>query len=309
MSSDIDIITDAAAGEDAGAVRPFPWTRTFAWSVRRELWEHRAIYLAPSVVAAFVTLVHFLATLTTAGQRAATLADPARRGDFMVHYDAVAGAIVVTALLVGVLYALGALHGERRDRSIMFWKSLPISDRTAVLAKAAVPMLVLPLLSFALVAASSSAMILLQSFVWSLQGFDARELWERVDLPFLWLSLLYGLPFMALWYAPVYAWILLVSAWAPRWPFMWAIAPFAAAFIVQHTMLHHTVGHWAMEKRLGGGVIEPFSIGGTGSVWIQRLSDLEPLRLYTLPGLWIGVALAALFLAGAIHMRRSRGPL
>jgi ABC-2 type transport system permease protein len=286
-----------------------PWTRAFYWSLRRELWEHRALYLAPLAVAAFAMLIHLLATFTTAGVRSASLADPARSRGFMMHYDAVTGLIVISALLVGVLYAVGALYGERRDRSVLFWKSLPVSDTTTVLSKAAVPMLVLPVVIFGLAVAATIVMAALQSFVWSLQGFDPRTLWGRLDLPFLWLSLLYGLPFMVLWYAPIYAWLLLVSAWAPRWPFMWAAAPFLAAFIVQHTILHHTVGHWALERRLGGGVIQPFSAGGEGKVWIERLSDLEPLRLYTLPGLWVGVALAAAFLAAAIHMRRTRGPI
>ena len=299
----------SATFEPEAAPAAVPRTRAFYWSLRRELWEHRALYLAPFAVGAFATLVHFLATLTTGGGRAEMLADPGRARGLMMHYDAVTGLIVISALLVGVLYAVGALYGERRDRSVLFWKSLPVSDATTVLAKAAVPLVVLPVVIFVLAVIATTVMGAMQSFVWSLQGHDPRELWARLDLPFLWLSLVYGLPFMALWYAPVYAWLLLVGAWAPRWPFMWAAAPFVGVFIVQHSVLHHTVGHWAMERRLGGGVIQPYSEGGRGAVWIQSLTDLEPVRLYTLPGLWIGVALAAALLAGAVHMRRTQGPI
>ncbi|MDP8915632.1 MAG: ABC transporter permease, partial [Pseudomonadota bacterium] len=216
---------------------------------------------------------------------------------------------VVFSLLVGVLYSAGALYGERRDRSILFWKSLPVSDLTAVLAKAAVPLVVLPLIVFAVAVAATSLMIILQTLVWLADGFDPRELWARVDLPSLWLFLLYGLPFMALWYAPIYAWLLLVSGWAERWPVLWAAAPFVAVLIVEHLLLHQTPAHWLLERRLGGGVLQPYTVDGAGAVWIERLSELEPARLYSLPGLWIGLIIAAALLAAAVRLRRSRGPI
>jgi ABC-2 type transport system permease protein len=178
-----------------------------------------------------------------------------------------------------------------------------------VLSKAAVPMVLLPILTFGLIVAANLVMLALQSVVWAVDGFDPRDLWARLDLPFLWLSLLYGLPFMALWNAPLYAWMLLVSAWARRVPFLWAVAPFVALLIVEHTAFHRTTGHWMLERRFAGAIREPFTVGGDGSTWIERLSDLDPVRLYSLPGLWVGVAVAALFLFAAVRMRRSRGPM
>ena len=317
MSSEVDTMSTAAAAPATEADAAFPWTRTFYWSVRRELWEHRGIYLAPLAVAAFAIFVHLLSAVAIApGERAAILANPARAREFMAPYNAVSGVIVIAGLLVGVLYSAGALHGERRDRSILFWKSLPVSDTTTVLAKAAVPLLVLPLIILALVVTANTATIVLQSFVWSLQGFDPRALWAQVDLPFLWLSLAYGLPFMALWYAPIYAWLLLISAWAPRWPFLWAAAPLAAALIVEHTALSTTAAHWGVERYLGGGVLQPYIVGeGYWSKsllefdWVESLSQLEPARLYSQPMLWIGVALAAAFLFGAARLRRTHGSI
>src|SRR5688500_3753928 len=52
--------------------------------------------------------------------------------------------IMLTTLIIAFFYGLDALHGERRDRSILFWKSLPVSDRTPVLSKVLVMMAVLP---------------------------------------------------------------------------------------------------------------------------------------------------------------------
>ena len=282
----------------------------FYWSVRRELWEHRAIWVAPVVVAAFAVVVHFLSAMGVSdASRQATLAGAEGSRPFMQLYHAATGVIVVAGLLVGALYCAGALHGERRDRSFLFWKSLPVSDRTAVLAKAAVPMLVLPLTVLATVVVANLLMLLLQTAAWSLRGYDPGELWARLDLPYLWVALLYGLPFMALWYAPLYAWLLFVSGWAQRTPLLWGAAPFAAMLIVEHVALHHTPAHWMLERWLGGGVIQPYTIGGDGVTWIRSLADLEPARIYTLPLLWIGLAFAALLLVGAVHMRRTRGPV
>jgi ABC-2 type transport system permease protein len=290
------------------AAAPYPSPRTFRWALRRELWEHRALYLAPAAAAAFAAFVHFLSALFIPhAERNASLAG---RGDpFDMPYNAVTGVIVVTGLLVGVLYSAGALHGERRDRSILFWKSLPVSDRTSVLAKAAVPLLVMPAIGFVAAVAANLVMITLQTLVWAVDGYDPRQLWARVDLPAIWGALLYGLPFMSLWYAPAYAWLLFVSGWARRWPFLWGAAPVAALLIVEHLALHHTRAHWAVERWLAGGVLQPYTVGGDGRTWIHGAAQLEPGRIYTLPALWLGLILAAAFLFAAIRMRRARGPL
>ena len=59
-----------------------------------------------------------------------------------------------------MFYCLDALYGERRDRSILFWKSLPVSDLTTVLSKASIPIVVLPLLTFAVTVATQLIMLL-----------------------------------------------------------------------------------------------------------------------------------------------------
>jgi ABC-2 type transport system permease protein len=166
----------------------------------------------------------------------------------------------------------------------------------------------MPLIVVGIAAAATAIMLTLQSLIWGLGGFSPGVLRARIDLPFMWLSLLYGLPFMVLWNAPLFAWALLVSAWSRRMPILWAAAPFVAVLLVEHTVLHHTPAHWIVERRVGGGILQPYSLDGTGAQWVQRLSDLDPVRLYTLPGLWIGVMLAAILLAAAIRVRRSRTP-
>src|SRR5256885_15686622 len=107
-----------------------PETRPMYWSVRREIWENRAIYIAPLAVAVVFLFGFLLSTITLPHRmRAALTLDAAKqRVAVEMPYDMVAGLIVVTAFLVGGFFCLEALHGERRDCSILFWESLPVSD-------------------------------------------------------------------------------------------------------------------------------------------------------------------------------------
>src|SRR5438105_13950599 len=133
------------------------------WSVVREVWENKSSYIAPSIVSAVI----LLGALVSAGhlperRRSAMLLDEARRqAAIQLPYDVVAMIIIVTAFIVGFFYCLDALYGERRDRSILFWKSLPVSDLTAVLSKACVPLLIIPLVIFAIIVATLFIMLLI----------------------------------------------------------------------------------------------------------------------------------------------------
>ena len=137
-------------------------TRPFYWSVRRELWENRSIYLAPLIVAGVVLFGFVISAFGLPRRRRdALLLDPAQqRAAIEKPYDVAAMMIMFTAFIVGVFYCLDALHGERRDRSILFWKSLPVSDLTTVLSKAIIPLVVLPLLTFAIIVATQLIMLL-----------------------------------------------------------------------------------------------------------------------------------------------------
>src|SRR5208337_2381181 len=127
-------------------------TRPMYWSVRREVWENRSIYVAPLAVAGVILFGFLIRVITLPHRMPAVWAlDPAhQRHAIAMPYDFAAGLLMLTQLLVGVFYCLDALYGERRDRSILFWKSLPVSDLTTVLSKASIPLVVLPLLTWAI---------------------------------------------------------------------------------------------------------------------------------------------------------------
>lgn len=305
------------------ASRPQPWTRTLGWLIRRELWEHPALWVAPAAMAGFAVLLHLISALTISdAARLKALADPKQQTLFFAVYVAASVAVLVVGLLVGLLYCLEALQGERRDRTLLFWKSLPVSDRLTVAAKFAVPTVLVPLISFGVIVAANLTMLGVQSLAWTARGFDARQLWAHLDLPFLWMALAWALPFIMLWYAPIWAWALVVSAWARRMVFLWVLAPLLGVLLIEHTALSGTSLHWGTERWIAGGILHPFALPaapmhghGHGHglpppvVWISGPSDLDTARLYTLPQLWIGVLVAALLLVLAVRLRRSRVPL
>jgi ABC-2 type transport system permease protein len=269
------------------------------WSVRRELWEYRSIYIAPLAVAA-VFLPVFLTALI--------LSPAHKREPLDVPYELAAGLIMGTAFIVGVFYSLDALYGERRDRSILFWKSLPVSDLTTVLSKLTIPLIILPLLSFAIAVVTQFAMLLLSSAVRLGSGLNIGTLWAGMSFFHMSLMLLYHiLTVHGLWYAPLYGWLLLVSAWAPRAPFIWAFLPPFVIWGVEKTAFRTSHFLAMLRYRLTGP--EPSTSAARGDNVMDMLSALTPAQFFSTPGLWVGLAVAAIFLAAAVRLRRYQEPL
>lgn len=293
-----------------GSETVIPWWRLMQWSLRRELWESRSIYIAP-VTVALLAFAGFLVSLlqlpakirASAGGSAMQLHD-AIQGPFQT----VAGLMMAATTLVAVVYSLDALYGERRDRSILFWKSLPVSDLTAVLAKASVPILVLPLLGFVLTAALHLLMALLSSGVLAASGVSVAAFWEQLSFGHMSLLLLYHfLAVHGLSWAPIFGWMLLVSAWARRAPFIWALLPPVAIAVVEKIAFNTsffgaTLGAWVSGSRSvttsapGGMMIDPMTTHVTAG------------RFVAAPDFWIGLALTAVFLAAAVRLRRYQVP-
>ena len=268
---------------------------TMVWSVRRELWENRSIYVAPLIVAAVIVLASLVATL------AGLNSQPDR---FAKHLELDAGALMATTLIVAIFYCLDALYGERRDRSVLFWKSMPVSDWTAVLSKMAVPLVILPLVTFAITIATQLIVLLMSSAYLSMNGQSAAGLW---NLPWLQMSsgLLHHLVTVhSLYYAPIFGWLLLVSAWAKRLPFLWAFLPLAVIGFTEKMVFN--TAHFAtmLGSRISGGMEADPAKGGAMMPWPSH-----PMEFLIKPGLWIGLAIAATCVAGAVRLRRYRDPI
>ena len=287
-------------------------TRPWHWSVRREIWENRSIYIAPLAVALFV-LFGFLFSMFHLPQRMRGLAgaDPARQREVVtMPLNAIAGMLVMIAFVVGFFYCLDALHGERRDRSILFWKSLPVSDRTAVLSKASIPLVVLPFLVFVIALPAQVFMILFSTLRLLGHKQGLAMYWTHVTFVQSAFALLYALIAIALWHAPIYAWALLISAWCRRAAVLWAILPPLAIAAIERMMFGTTLFIHFLGYRLAGWFQQAFFIPPKGTkVALAPLESLTPLKFLATPGLWLGLLVAAAFLAAAVRLRRNREPI
>jgi len=311
MNTQSNTVPESLSDSQPIAPATMSTTRPMYWSVWRELWENRSIYIVPLIVAAVQVFGFAITTIGLADRRRAVLLLDAahQRAAIEQPYDLVAMMMIFIVFIVGVFYCLDALHSERRDRSILFWKSLPVSDLTTVLSKATIPLVVLPLIAFAIVVCVQLIMVLETGVVLIFHGMSPGTTWAHVPMFQNWLVLLYGLIAIALWHAPIYGWLLLVSGWARRATFLWAVLPLLAIGIFEKITFN--TSHFAalVKDRLLGFAPNAFAFKMHRSVAIDSLVQLTPEKYLSTPGLWVGLVFAAAFIAAAVRLRRYRGPI
>jgi ABC-2 type transport system permease protein len=217
--------------------------------------------------------------------------------------------MILTVFIVGVFYCLDALYGERRDRSILFWKSLPVSDLTAVLGKASIPFLILPANAFLAIVCTQLVMLAATSVVLMAHHLSPATTFEYVSLPFNMVVLFYGLIVIALWHAPIYGWLLLVSGWVRRAAFLWAVLPFFAVGVFEKVTFNTSYLAQMLENRLLGFAPGAFAFDPHSKEPIHSFTQLTPERYLSTPGLWLGLVFAVAFVTIAVRLRRYRGPL
>jgi ABC-2 type transport system permease protein len=251
---------------------------------------------------------------TTASPETPAAAKPVKqttrhRPSLVMPYAAAAGALFVTTWLVAIFYSLNALHGERRDRSLLFWKSLPVSDVTTVLAKATIPLVVQPLVLLVLAVGAQLVMLLLSSLVLLANGISPALLWAQLHLPLMWAMLPYGLLVNALWDAPFFGWLFLVSAWAKKNTFVWALAPWLALALLEWMVFQtrHVLG--LLNYRVFGGYELAFTVHGDGKTPVSSFSQVDFGHFLANPALWSGLVFAAACFAGCVWLRRTRDPI
>jgi ABC-2 type transport system permease protein len=264
------------------------------WSVRRELWEHRWLWVVPLLIGAIVVTVftgvavRHLASVGAGADAELRVLAAGLSGIF----DLASRMLLMTGTIVAYVYCAEALHGERRDRAILFWRSWPVGDGTAVAAKAMVALAVVPAVTLALIIAA-------QVIARAVLTGKGIELHAPMASPVAATLEVIG---AALWTAPVYAWIMVVSAWARRAVLLLAFLPALLVAVVEAMSRgDHSVGralfrrgvgrHWpgksSLDSALGGG-----------------MSATPAPELLRSPALWAGVVLAVLLLAVVARLRR-----
>jgi ABC-2 type transport system permease protein len=298
--------------------------RPFFWSIRRELWEHRSLIITPLVTVGVIIASFLLAAMTYLSGQIHVLSTwtPARQSAYVTGMLLLIGVLLLVIMSFAVFfYCLESLHSERKDRSILFWKSMPVSDTTAVLSKLFTATLVAGGIAFVCTLVAQLLVLLIATITALVAGISPASIWSNVQIFQLAVFTLYMLLAAALWYAPIAAWLLLVSAWAKRSVILWAVIPPVAVTVLERVafgtknfagMLEYRWKHGLLSAFQGDFLVE----AGPGEMRMdsQRFPHdvidlLNPVGLLANPWLWVGLLAAAVFVAAAIWVRRYREPI
>lgn len=296
----------------------------FVWLIRRELWEHRAFVYVPLIVGAVMVLLTVLLSgqiinaLELASDKVASMSQQEPGAAFGTVVGIFAVAVALFMSFVVLFYLLDCLHAERVDRSILFWKSLPVSDSSTVFSKLAMAMVVAPLIVLASAVVFGLIEMLVLTIDFSAAGLNPWEsLWRSSSVLGTILFLLYGVVVQALWHFPLFAWLLLASAFAKRAVLLWATLP-PVIVIWLEKLVFDT--EW-FARQLGDRMIGVFPlafesvserqivINGEGAeieLGAPLAEMINPGPFLTSPGLWIGLIVGALLIAATIWLRRYR---
>ena len=297
-----------------------PQVRMFRTLVRREFWEHRSLWLAPLIVTALL----LASALLTHGVAKIDASDSSEWLDAQVKTNLFALAqwgLTIPQYLVMILlqsfYLLDCLYAERKDRSILFWKSLPVSDGITVLSKLFVGGVILPLGTFVLALVTD----VLFTIVWDLRAFIGQApdlvVWDTVAFLKTHAVMFLGLLVSILWYAPFWGALLLASAVVRRNVLMWVTVVPLLVVIVERiafgthwlmNFLHYrTVGIWG-DVHVETAILHSLrGVGGGEIVSIPEVFD----RVHVAPAfldidLWLGLLFTAGCVFAAARVRRYR---
>ena len=275
-------------------------TRPFLTLVRRELWEHGSLVWAPLAMALTIIVVSLVSVMVKTSVDIDLGEDrplPELFGDAEKQrgiFSLVMAGLVLPQLLVAFVvvffYLLDGLFTERRDRSILFWKSLPVSDAKTVLSKLFVALVAVPLWSWAL--SLVVGLVVFGVLATQVSGTPAAGLgtWHGGTWLTVQAAMLGKMAIAALWYLPVAGWLLWVSVLAKRAPFLWATLPFLVLSLAERIALGSNVVGAMVAQRLFG--------------FREEVSLMSEFPLLASPALWLGVAVGAALVYAAIRVRR-----
>ena len=284
---------------------------TSTWLIRREFWENRAIWMIPAVFGALLILAALFGQVSIP-----KLTSPTEMHEAAQAFQVIVGAMFYVVMSVyATWYLLDCLYADRKDRSILFWKSLPISDANTVLSKLLVGMILIPLVYFA----AADATALIAAFILSIRARASigsalwqGDVWWQIQV--LWV---YCIITTGLWYLPIAGWLMLVSAWARRAVMLWAILPPLVLYILERVFFGtREIGKILAYRMVG---LPSVAFNGDKHVWTQGSGVVDNngvavsvWHLINISGFfsstatWIGVAVGIALIAGAIQLRTRR---
>jgi len=315
---------------------------TFVWLLKREYWEHRGGFMrAPFITASIFLALNMLALIwaeltahrlgiTLNNMNLSKIAAQISSGDTAqvtagidIGLFALGVPIAIVLSFVVFFYLLGALYDDRRDRSVLFWKSLPLSDTQTVLSKVVTAAFIAPALAIAAMIALHLGFLLLLSLYALLHGINPFPLlWSPLHMLTLWFKLVVLIPVNALWALPCIGWLLLCSSFARSKPFLWAVAlPVIAGIMVGFVHVSSQLSPpstWFWQHIAGRALLSVFPGGwmnfnalehmrGNETDMLGSVLSFDTIQaLLASPDLWIGGAAGATMIAAAIYFRRRR---
>jgi len=293
--------------------------------IKREIWEHRSIYVTPAAIAMLIALLTLTGqvSISAFGEAVDLAIVGASNTDDAHRRIALAGVLgVVTSIfafgacIVSIFYTLDTLYAERKDKSILFWRSLPITDAETVISKLLTAAFVIPLAFLAAVIVTHIVILSLASIWIMTKGANAGHLiWSVVPLFDIWAASLILAIAMPLWLAPFIGWFLFVSAYAKRSPLLLAFLPIFILPMLERMLIGSHLFYDAIVVRtfrppLANVDISEFFDGDLPhdmtAESISMLAALDIGRFAASPSLWAGLVVCGLFTTAAIYMRRYR---
>lgn len=296
--------------------------------IQRELWEHRSIYVTPLVIALIVTLMSVTGQVAVSAFDhavdlaiigASNLGPTERAAAISVIVAAISSFFIMAMGVLTFFYLIDCLYAERRDKSILYWRSLPVSDAETVISKLLVAIVVIPLITFAVVALTHLVVLAISGIWLGGRGGDAWHLiWSAAPLLDNWLATLVLFLALPLWFLPLTGWFLFVSAWTKRSPFLVAVLPLIVlpmleriflgtaylkdAIFVRSAKLPLFDSEQGAKLMLG----DAENLRLPADMDISFLSFLDIGRFLGSPALWSGLVVGVLFTAAAVYVRRYR---
>lgn len=296
---------------------------------KRELWEHRSFWIVQLVIVGIAILLtlyasgmlvyaHYNGYLDTAEYTARLGTDGARIFKNIIIASAAPFNIALVALVC--FYLIDTLNADRRDRSILFWRSLPVSDTATVLSKLFTAMLTAPAIMLAMFIGFQIINGVILGIANLAIGVNPFVLFHPVAALLAFLTLAWALIAQSLWLLPFYGWFMLCSAWAKRNAWGWVIliplgivvleAIVLRSSVFAHLIGHHIAGLLDLMVGKGGFVIHGSTSDATMPVHGGHFMSLGSVTGFMLqPEMWLGVVIGAVFVAGATWLRHNRNEI
>ena len=296
--------------------------KTLITLVRREAWEHSAIWLVPVVMSVVLFVLAVMASFGLIDDISIeVVADhsvDAREmtGGLAAFNFALFGWFAMVMSIVATFYLLDCLLADRKDRSILFWKSLPVSDLKTVLSKLLTAAVLIPLVAFVVSLITHFLLLIVGSVDLLVLGASPWDmLWAPNPIFSTSALVFYAMIVQVLWYLPLMGYLMLISAFAKRAVMVWAVIPPLVIALLEQQLLG--TRHFAalIADRLGGVFPLAFNVNvREGNVEsLGELADKIDSPLFEVinvgpllqsAGFWLGLLAAAGFIAGAVYLRR-----